>query len=224
MDEIKVLAETVSYDKNAWYNTPDPDFLDICNKSRVQRNWLSYQAVLRSKYKDSILKPLSNYAQNLIPKPKLVSINDDLVTLRFYTFADIYVQWRDGHLYNVDRPWIRQYYTTANDIPVDDNVFEKTYKFYTPWFLDEKIEVLYSQVNDEYSAFVIHETKDMWHPVPKHLDFAYPHFVPFNFRKDGEHMKDENYGVIEWPHPMFDMSFSAHDIIVDNIRELYAKD
>lgn len=221
--DLNVLSGTIDYDKDLWYKSPDPNFFDICLKSRVSGNWMSYQKVVNGKYGNEIIKPISNYASVLIPPPKLVRINGDTVTLRYYTFADIYVQYRDGELYNVDRPWIRQYYMTANNYDVPDDIWPKTYKFYTPWFIDANVTVAYTQVDDEYSAFTVPTTYGEWNLVDPSSEMVYPQFVPFNFRKDGKHMRDENYGVIEQPHPMFDASFTANDIIVERVREVYAK-
>lgn len=220
-EEIEVLSGTREYDKDAWYKSLDPNFLDICLKSRATSNWISYQRVLNGKFGNDILKPINNYASVLIPPPRLVSIVDNTVTLRYYTFADIYLQFRDGELYNVDRPWIRQYYMTATDLPAEADADSKTYKFYTPWFLDANIEVSYSGV--EGSAFQVHSIVDRWYPVPKYVEFAHPHFVPFNFRVVGDHMRDSSYGVIDQPHPMFDVTFTGDDIILSKIEEFYAK-
>jgi hypothetical protein len=221
--DISVLSGTIDYDKDLWYKSLDPNFFDICLKSRVSGNWMSYQKVISSKFGNEIIKPINNYASVLIPPPRLVGISDNIVKLRYYTFADIYVQWRDEELYNVDRPWIRQYYMTAYDYQVDDTIWSKSYKFYTPWFIDANVLVTYKQVEDEDSAFVIHPTQAAWTAVPSSSEMVYPHFVPFNFRKDGPHMRDDNYGVIEQPHPMFDVTFAADDIIVERVKDFYAK-
>lgn len=226
MEDIKVLSQTVKYDKDAWTKTPDPDFYDICMKARVPQSWYSYQKVLNGKFGSSVIKPLSYYNSVLVPPPKLISISSNTVTLRYYTFADMYVinEGEQGGFYNVDRPWIRQYYPTATNLPVPEDAWETSYKFYTPWFLDTRAEVRYSQVTDEFSPFYIHETVDGWQPVPTFVDFAYPHFVPFNFKKIGPHMKADDYGVIELGSPMFDMTFTADDIIVERVKEFYATD
>jgi hypothetical protein len=224
--EKKILKESVAYDKDFWENatTPEFDFRRLCIGARAPEKWAGFRGVSSGEYGDSILKPLSYYAQVLIPRPKLVSIEGNLIKLRFYTFADIYLQDREGELYNVDRPWIRQYYNVREDeVNVGDS-WPKTYAFYTPWFLDDNIEVSYSQVEDEESAFLIHPKTDAWQPVSKGAEFAFPHMVRFNFKKNVGYMKDTGYTVIECPHPMFDMTFTTSDIIVEKIRKFYAKD
>ena len=225
MEDIKVLSETVAYDKDAWIKTPDPDFFDICQKARVPENWYSYKKVLDGRFGESIIKPLSYYNSVLVPPPKLMSISDNTVTLRYYTFADIYVinEGEQGGFYNVDRPWIRQYYPTRSSYDVPEDAWTTSYKFYTPWFVDDFVEVTYSQVEDEFSPFYVQQTMDAWHKVPSFVNFAYPHFVPFNFKKVGPHMKDVDYGVIELGSPMFDMTFQASDIIIERVRNFYAK-
>lgn len=224
VEEKKILQETVDYDKDAWVTSPDPDFKTLYADVRAPENWVSFETVATGRYAKEVIKPLSNYNSVLVPPPELKSIVGNIVTLRYRTFADIYVidKGESGNFYNVDRPWVRQYYMTAKDYPVPEDAWSKTYKFYTPWFLDYKVEVTYKPIFDEETPFYVQETRDMWHPVHKEVVIANPHFVPFNFKKVGSHMKDADYGVIEIGSPMFDMEFVADDIILEKVRSFYA--
>lgn len=208
--------------KNIWYDTEDPDFVDISLKSMVNRSWLSYKKVLEGKYQDSIIKPLSNYVQNIATPPSLVSIEGSKVKLRFHLYADMYLLKEEGKdLYHVDRPWMRQYYNTKHTMPEREDCFEGTYKFFVPWFVDANLEVSYLQPDVE-SAFIVEETKDFWYKPPTDALFLHPHFVMFKFKKIGSHMEDAELGIPRRGSPTFDMEFSGDDIMVERIKEFYA--
>lgn len=87
---MKILNDT-DYDFNVWYNTYDPNFIDITEKSRIPDKWANYERVLSGKYAESIIKPLNKYVEALYPAPKLVSIEDDVVTLRQHNHAEIFL-------------------------------------------------------------------------------------------------------------------------------------
>jgi hypothetical protein len=215
---------TENFDKDAWKNNPDPDFLDICIKSTVRPSWRSYQKVLQSNFGRNIIKPINWYAANIIAPPKLVSINNNIVRLRQYTHADIFLLKEENEeLYHVDRPWVRQYYPTNFQATVPDNCFDVIHKFYTPWFPDIDVEISYEQPQEE-SAFHIYEMKDFRHYIGNTAnDYVRPHFIPFSFKKSGPHMEDSEFGVVRMPSPMFDMVFAVNDIIKERIEEFYEK-
>ena len=60
-------------------------------------------------------------------------------------------------------------------------------------------------------------------PLP-HQDTVMPHFVFFKFRKEGAHMQENNFGIARRGDAMFDMTATVSDIIVEQIKEQYAKD
>lgn len=217
-----MLEYTDDFDKEAWKNNPDPDFLDICRKSRAYSSWLSYQKVLDNGYKDSPIKPINWYAANIIAPPKLVSISGNTVTLRQYTHADMFLLQTE-EFYNVDRPWIRQYYMTNQKFEIpEDLCFPYAYKFYTPWFIDFSTEISYT-TPDEDTAFYLHEMKDFWFAPGEDSKFVKPHFIPFSFKKIGKHMEDKDFGIIRFPEPMYDMTFVVDDIMIERIKEYYGK-
>lgn len=220
----KILHPVGDFDKDIWYKSPDPDFIDISFKSRASERWMAYNVVLSSKWKDSVIKPLNWYAANIIAPPKLVSIINNTVTLRQYTHADIYLLQKrypdPEEFYHVDRPWIRQYYLSNELHEVPDNCFPGVFKFYTPWFVDDSFEVEYKNPSDG-SAFHIYEKRDFWYKPAHEHRYVSPHMIPFSFKKIGDHMEDEDFGVIKMPEPMYDMVFQASDIIVERIKEFY---
>lgn len=208
---------------NIWYDTFDPNFTDINLKSRVPVKWMIFSRVLQGKYKDSVIKPLNKYVERLYPGPKLVSINNNTVRLRQYTHADMFLLVKDTGFYDVDRPWIRQYYQSAEQRDIPENCFDKLYKFYVPWFLDEKIEVSFEQPQEE-SPFYIYHKRDMYIKVDPRSDFIEPMFVPFSFKNIGDHMIDPEFGIIRKPSPMFDIVFEADDILIERVKDFYGKD
>lgn len=209
---------------NIWYETEDPNFIEISMKSNIPRNWLSYQNILIGRHKDSIIKPINRYVERLVPSPELVSIKDNIVRLRQGNHAEIFLLERDdGSFYNVDRPWMRQYYNTSQsgyDTP--NGCFPGAYKFYVPWILDESAYVSIEPVED--SPFYVYPQAMNCHTIEKSLEYLHPFFVPFHFKKLGDHMVTEKFGKIKRQSPMFDMVFSATDIMIDRIKEFYEKE
>lgn len=229
MDEPKILQdEEILDDKDIWYNTPDPDFVDLSLKSQVAGFWLSYQPVFASKWRDLPIKPVNNYVANIAERPDLLSIKDNIVTLRFKLYADMYLlvsdtdPKQDQGLYNVDRPWMRQYYKTSYVMPDRDDCFKPTYKFFVPWFVDRNTEVHYTPVDS--SPVVVEPTSDFWFAPHPTTEFVSPHMVPFKFKNEGPHMQSQTLGLPRRNNPIFDMSFAADDIMVERIKEQYAND
>jgi hypothetical protein len=221
--EQKEMFGNNQHNFNIWYETYDPSFVDINLQSRVPLKWMIYKRVLEGQYKDSVIKPLNKYIERLYPKPKLISINKNIVRLRQYTHADIFLLVKETGLYDVDRPWIRQYYQTKFNPGIPNNCFDKVYKFYLPWFIDEDIEIFIDQPQED-SPFHIYPQTDKYFKINSNQDFVEPMFVPFSFKKEGEHMIDAEFGIIKKPSPMFDIIFNANDILLQRVRNFYGQD
>lgn len=208
---------------NIWYDTEDPNFIDISIRSNIPRNWLSYQAIVHGPNKDSILKPINRYVERLVPAPKLVSIENNIVRLRQGNHAEIFLLEKDdGSFYNVDRPWMRQYYNTdQSGYSTPEECFPGAYKFYTPWVLDEDISVNIEPVTN--SPFFTHPQTIACKSIPNNTQFLNPFFVPFHFKKIGDHMVTDKFGKIQRQAAMFDMVFAATDIIIEKIGNFYEK-
>jgi hypothetical protein len=138
------------YDFDIWYKTYDPDFLDINMKSRVPAKWLNFHYVLMDPAcVNSIIKPINGYAKNFGVKPKLVSIIDNVVTLRQYNHAEFYLLDKGSEIVTMDRPWVRQYYRSKKDLVRPEGCFKGLYAFYMPWIVDADIKVVVGQANEE---------------------------------------------------------------------------
>lgn len=210
-------------DREIWYDTKDPNFIEISMRSRVRHSWLSYQPVLASKYANSPIKPTSGYVANIGYEPSLVDISGNQVTIRNYLYADMYLlkdDTQDLGFYHIDRPWMRQYYLTSEVIPDNDYCFNGTFKFFVPWFLDDNVEVTYLNVAE--SPFLVQGKTDFWFKPHSGHEFVNPHMVAFKFKKIGKHMEDNELGIPRRGDPMFDMQFRVSDIMLERIKEYYA--
>lgn len=218
---MKILNNT-DYDFNVWYNTYDPNFIDISAKSKIPDKWANYERVLSGKYSESIIKPLNKYVEALYPAPKLISIENNVVTLRQHNHAEIFLLKKENDLKALDRPWMRQFYQSAKPQTQKDDCFSETYVAYIPWFVDENVLVLVRGVDG--SPFVIDDKTDRYQKIPSDVKYLEPMMVPFRFKNIGDHMEQSHFGKIKRNTPMFDIIFSASDTIIERVRKFYEQD
>jgi hypothetical protein len=211
----------IEYDFDIWHKTFDPVLYDINKKSRLPEKWISFQNVMSGKYKNSIIKPINRYVENLYQAPKLISINNNIITLRQENHAEFFLLIKkNGIFYNLDRPWMRQYYNTKFSPDVPSDCFSKTYKFYVPWFIDAKVKIKYV-APDCNTPFFIYETESKWEKNKENEKYIEPDFVAFNFKSVGPHMINDKFGKIKRNSAMFDMVFEADDIMIERVRKFY---
>jgi hypothetical protein len=210
-------------DFNVWYNSYDPNFLEIGRASLIPDKWQNYQAINHDKFAESIIKPINRYVQELYPRPDLVSIKDNLVTLRQRNHAQIFLLDSTDGFINIDRPHMRQYYQTRQEYPADTECFDQPYLFYAPWFLDENVEASFCQA-DEWSPFKIYEKDVFYNKQDRSTKYVEPYFIPFRFKKVGPHMKQESFGKIDKGVAMFDIKILLDDILIEKIRNFYEED
>lgn len=216
-----------------WHKSKFESFLWINQRSRVPSRWLSYEAGVIG-YEQSILKPINLYASRLHIKPKLINISNNIVTLQQTNHAEIFLVKspkilatmegsnpdKDRVMWNLDRPWIRQYY--RSDQKVFDNLnicFDEVFRFYMPWIFDEDIVVQIKQPDN--SPFLIKEDSIEFRKITKQTKLIDPPFVFFQFKKEGKHIIDSDYGKISRLSPMYNIVFEANDIMIEKIRRLY---
>lgn len=222
MQEPEMLTNQ-KYNFHIWQETWDPIFSDINEKSRVNINWLTYSKIIQSEYKDLIIKPINNYVRNLYPAPKLVSIDNNIVRLRQGNHAEFFLLVKNnGKFFNLDRPWMRQYYQTKDIFDLPDTCFNSFYKFYVPWFIDENINVRFERPNVD-SPFYINPSEHQYTKTSGDEKYIEPAFVTFAFKSAGSHMLTDSFGKIKRQQPMFDIVFEANDIIIERIKEFYEK-
>jgi hypothetical protein len=209
------------YNFNIWDETNDPVFSDINRKSRVPEKWLTYQKVCDGKYKDSILKPINKYVEALYPPPKLISIENNKITLRQGNHAEFFLLEKENKtFFNLDRPWMRQYYKTEYSPTLPLDCFPGTYKFYVPWYVDANVLVSYVPVTI-YSPFFTYYGVSSHQVIPEDTKYLEPDFVAFHFKSEGSHIDRPGFGKIPRQSPMFDIVFEFDDIILKRIKEFY---
>jgi hypothetical protein len=218
---MEILNNT-NYDFNVWYNTYDPSFIDISAKSLIPDKWANYQRVVDGKHGESIIKPLNKYVEALYPAPKLISVEDGVVTLRQHNHAEIFLLEKENELKALDRPWMRQFYRSKIDQPENSNCFSDTFVAYIPWFIDANVLVLIRGVDG--SPFCIIEKTDAYHKVPKETAYLEPMMVSFRFSRIGDHMEEKHFGKVRRNTPMFDIIFKADDTIIERVKDFYEQD
>jgi hypothetical protein len=128
--------------------------------------------------------------------------------------------YKERIMWNLDRPWIRQYYLSdRKDFGDSATCFNQTFRFYVPWIIDEDIFVDIRQ--PEGSPFLISEDTMSFKKILNNTQHVDPPFVHFQFKKIGSHMIDQEYGKISRFSPMYNMVFEASDIMVKEIRRFY---
>lgn len=212
----------MQYNFNIWYETYDPNFIEISQRSLIPYKWLSYKTVTKDKVYDSPIKPINRYVEFLYPEPELVSIQGNSIRLRQRNHAEIFLLENEKGFKNIDRPHMRQYYQTAKTFSPDASCFDPVYIFYVPWFIDEDIEIKFERPQED-SPFLIYPTSDRYNKINGNEEFIEPKFVPFRFKKDGDHMDRPGFGRIKIGSPMFDIIFDASDILVQKIKDFYGK-
>lgn len=214
-----------------WQKSKSESFLWINKRSRVPSRWLSYKNGIKG-YENSIIKPINMYASRLSVKPKLINISNNIVTLQQTNHAEIFLAispkiidtmarpslYKENVMWNLDRPWIRQYYLSDKN-NTNTECFDQVFRFYMPWIIDKDIKIFIKQADN--SPFMIIEDSFSFKKIPTTTKEIDPPFVHFQFKKNGEHVIDEDYGKIKRLSPMYNIVFEADDIIIKEIRRFY---
>jgi hypothetical protein len=209
-------------DFNIWYKSRNESFLYINERSNIKDEWLNYSEVLHGKYKNSILKPINKYVENLYQPPSLIEINDNKIILEQSNFAEIMLLEKQGqsHLTAMEKIHMRQFYLSDKELENDPECFNTVYRLFIPWILDiPGIEISIEAIDN--SAFKICSQKitSLDYTNTNRVD---PDMIFFRFKKIGDHMIDNEYGKILRYTPMFRMIFQADDIMVKRVKEFYA--
>lgn len=210
-----------------WLTSADMPFAEIVNQSNCRRQYVEYQHILSNdKIKNSIIKPINDYAYHLYPAPQIQKYEDGFLYLRQRTHAEIWIKknYNEG-FYFLDRPYIRQFYP-CSDTMKSEGCFLTTYKAYCPWFIDLDREFEILQVTDEDTPFLIKPLK--LNKIDTNKTILEPHFVPFLFKKTGEHMINKDYGKISIGTPIYDIKISItereYNLFIDFYSEYNKKE
>lgn len=218
--EYPSILNNITDDFDIWYKTKDPVFSDISLKSRLPDKWVRFEAIARGKHKDSVIKPINKYVEELYPPPTLVSIDNGVVRLRQRNHAEFFLLEKSTNFRNVDRPWMRQYYNTDFKMEKDEECFDDVFKFYVSWYIDLDVEVFYEKPKED-SPFVVSPNSSVHKIVETGTKYLEPDFVPFKFKRVGPHMINNRFGKIKRQSAMFDIVFKVDGIIEDKVRNFY---
>jgi hypothetical protein len=205
-----------------WLNSENLSLPDILIQSRIPEKWSRYNSkdILNI---SSVLKPINNYVLNLYPKPQIMSINNNIVTFRQRTHAEIWVEEReDGTLYALDKCHQRQFYPSSNRIESED-CFDPTYKFYIPWFINKDIEIQINTVEDEDTPFYVGQQNFIGKSIQESLTYAYSEFVDFKIKNTGQYYLNQKYAIISKNTAMYDMSALLSDAEIAQLKDYYGQ-
>lgn len=211
----KEQFEPLQHDFNIWYKSKKESFLYINERSRVFPRWLTTEGILNN---NNILKPINLYAKKLYPGPSLLSLKNPII-LQQKTHAEIFLLDNDREFYNLDRPWIRQYYLSDQDYILPENCFPGIFRFYIPWVIDDNVVVKIKQADS--SPFFIYEKEITFNKIDSNIKKIDPQFIHFHFKKEGSHMIDQSFSKIPRQSPMYNIEFLGNDIIGERVREYY---
>jgi|694.fasta_scaffold54090_9 hypothetical protein len=203
-----------------WVNSGKIDFYEIQSASNVPHKWTKSEAVLKSKYKNKIIKPINAYAINFGIKPELI-IKNDFIILRQSTHADIWVEEkRKKRLYALDKTWMRQFYPSDQVLEEHEDCYIAQYKLYTPWIIDADVSVDILEIAE--SPFFIYPNTLNFNKINMNLPHIYPKWVYFLIKKQ-DSMEKEGFFVIKNNTPVFDIIVKDKKIIEKIIKEYNEK-
>jgi hypothetical protein len=209
-------------DFNIWYKSFNESFLYINERSNIKNDWLDYSEVLKTEYKNSIIKPINKNFYKLCPPPELVSIKNNVVTLCQKNFAEIFLlkKQNSANLNATEKIHMRQFYLSKENKTKIVDCFDHTYRWAMPWFIDEDgIDIEISQVLDSPFYFYDFKYKSKKN-TEKQID---PLMLFFKFKNIGSHMIDNECGRIKRNQPAYFVKFSCSDIMVERVKEFYGK-
>lgn len=205
-----------------WLNSENLSFKEILIGSRIPEKWSKFN-LIEDYYKDFIIKPVNRYVSNLYPKPEIVSINNNTIRLRQKTHAEIWVKPRNevNVLYALDKTWQRQFYP-SNIFMNNNSCFAATYKFYIPWIIDRDLNAKIEQVLDEKTCFIVDPcTFNFW--KTENEEYINTGFINFQIKREGSHMLDDRYGIIDIGTPMYDVIFTLDNKDMEIFYEQYRR-
>jgi len=205
-------------DFNAWDKGRQSSFLKINLKSNIKDDWLKYEEVLKTKYKDSIIKPINKYMCKLAIPPRLISIIDNTVTLCQDNFSEIYLLNKEDYLVAIEKIHMRQFYLSDQKNIEKTDCFEDIFRWAMTWFIDtDGLEITILPL--EESPFYFYDTS--YFSKKEQADIIEPKMIRFQFKNVGSHMKDTDYGRIKRKQPAFLIRFEADDYVIRKVKEFY---
>lgn len=203
-----------------WINSENLSFPEILTQSRLPDKWSRYNSKNILKM-NSILKPVNEYVFNLYQKPEIVKTNNNFVTFRQRTHAEIWVEEKeDNTLYALDKCHQRQFYPSSNSF-IYEGSFLPTYRFYVPWFINKNANIEIDPVKNEKTPFYVNKKTIIGNPIDDHKNYVNTEFVDFKIKNTGEYLLKEKYAIIGKNTAMYDMSVYLTDEEILNLEDYY---
>lgn len=185
-----------------WLNSKNLSFQEIQKSSNVNAKWTKQNFL-----NNDILQPINVYAFNFIHKPDIILENDQLI-LRQKTHAEIWLEEINGVLYAVDKPQQRQFYPSAIIMKQSGDFFIPTFKFYTPWIINDNVTCLIK--SSPGSLFFVNHT--VFNFKKKDNEFVEPAWADFLIKKSEKFIKNK-YEIVSIGEPMFDIIIKDKKVI-----------
>lgn len=209
-------------DFNIWYKSNKESFLYINERSNIKNDWLDYNEVLKTEYKNSIIKPINKYIYKLSCPPKLISIQNNKVILCQQNFAEIFLLQKTGSsfLRAMEKIHMRQFYLSDKKDKDIKECFDNVFRWAMPWFIDyDNIDIKITE--SQNSPFYFYDTT--YKSEKNKTQRIDPLMLLFKFKNVGPHMIDKEYGRIKRGQPLYNITFEADDILIERIKEFYGK-
>jgi hypothetical protein len=212
----------MDYNFNIWYDTYDPDYIEINSRSRVPDLWLRRDQVSLS-HLGSVITPLNQYVEYMCPRPQLLSIEGNVIKLQQNSYAEIMIDNTKEDLYVIEKVWLRQYYQSKTNSTDLDTNFSSGFVYPMPWIIDEDITVTVEEV--EGSPFSVTKKDIVFNKINTDTEYLSPPTVNFSFKRQGQHMKvQDSWGIVRKGTPVYTMTLVVNDIIVERVRDFYEKE
>jgi hypothetical protein len=196
-----------------WINSEDKDFGTLVSESKMIPEFSDSSKLKNLGYENKILVPINPYVEYFYPKPELIKTNTGII-LRQKTHAEIWVEYRGEYLYMVDKCWQKQFYPSKN---IYDNLNnENFYRFYVPWSIEcnNSFEIKSnSNVFNIYTKLITFCKRDF------NAQFVNTPFVDFTIIKNGPHMKNLKYGIVNLETDMYDIVINDRQLVERIISE-----
>ena len=202
-----------------WVNCEHDSFSDITNKNfQLPHNWAHSTYIRKSKYSESILKPVNGYAMNFWKAPELTIIEDKAI-LRYKTHAEIWLEEMSFGLYALDKTWQRQFYPSQLNQDTPEECFSALYKFYVPWIIDKDIKCQVLSV--EGSPFKIIKDTVSFNKLEDETIWSVDwfHFAIKSNSNFIEQYHGETYGIIDVGSDICDVIIEDQDTIRELIKQ-----
>lgn len=217
--DIFQVANSGRIGSQYWVNSEDRTFSELAQDNfQLYNEWKHSSYIHNSDYKNKILKPINYYSLRFGKKPELI-VDQETVSLRYKTHAEIWVEPREEGLYALDKTWQRQFYPSSFKSNIPSNCFNAMYKFYIPWLIDEDVECEIKNI--EESPFVVLNTSVNF--VKTNNDLVWNcdwfHFAFKNNSPLIETYREKQYGIVEIESPICDIIIKDRNIASRLVEE-----